>query len=168
MPFLPTNTILNTVNEKENLEHTITYTDSFGVSFPVTITPSLNNPTVTVSGNKIFGFYTDVFPESISYRTEDDRFVTVDSFEDIKLDELYGIYYFKASVDRRFTYTYTAEANGETQVYTIIVENDWTEGRDELLRFFEKETRIVSWVNNSGDIVIWVNRAGSSVNWNNE
>ena len=45
--FLPASTNLNQLDELKNLRHTITYTDLFGVSYPVTVTAVDTNSTVS-------------------------------------------------------------------------------------------------------------------------
>lgn len=144
MPFSPSVTVLNTLNEFQNLSHIITYTSpgasgatGAGVSYPVTITASESNPTIVISGNTISGYYSDVFVGEIGYRTINDQFVSVNNWQDVEDaisdGSLSEIYYYYADPRINYVYSYTASANGETQIYTITVTNDWTYGRDQLL-----------------------------------
>jgi len=167
--FLPVNTVLNTLNEKNSFSHTISYTDNLGVSYPVTITPSEINNTVTISGGLISGNYTNVFDETIDYRiinedSRNDEFKTVYSFNDISINN-FEIYHYNASAVTSKTYTYIAEANGQTQSYTIIVENDWSTGRNELRQKLGLSPLYAYWVNISNQRIKWINASGIEVNW---
>lgn len=175
MPFLPTNTLLNTLNEQKNFSHTITYTDALGVSYPVSITPSEINSTVLTSGGTISGNYTNVFDETIQYRTikqdpNDDEFKTVYNFNDVDINNDYEIYHYNASDVRSKTYTYIASANGQSQAYTIVVANDWSSGRNELIKYVnmsQYDEFTISWTNNSGNTIVWKNNNGTTLNWIN-
>lgn len=172
MPFSPSTTSLNTLNEFKNLNHTITYVDGLGVSYPVTITAGESNPTVVVSGNNISGYYSDVFVGEIAYRTVDDQFITVDNWQAIENavndNTLSEIYYYYADPRINYVYTYTASANSETKTYTITVTNDWTYGRDQLLRYINpSQVSGIIWINSSGQTITWKNIAGNTVTWTN-
>jgi len=137
MPFSPESSILNTLNEMVNFDHTITYTDSFGINHSVTISATENNPTVTIAENRIYGFYSNVFNETVYYRTKNDDLKSADYFNFINLEDLYGVYYFDVSREIQHIYTYIAKSNGESKTYSIIVRNDWTQGRDELVKYVD-------------------------------
>jgi hypothetical protein len=173
--FLPANTLLNTLNEQINFSHTITYTDILGVSYPVSISSSEINSTVLTSGGTISGNYTNVFDETIHYRTikqdpNDDEFKTVYRLNDIDINNDYEIYHYNASEVRSKTYTYIASANGQSQSYTIVVANDWSAGRDELIKYINSSKYnliTISWTNNTGSTLIWKNNSGTTLNWIN-
>lgn len=182
MPFSPATTSLNTINEFKNLSHTITYTSPSGasgatgagggISYPVTITAVESNPTITISGDTISGHYSDVFTGEIAYRTVDDRFITVTTWQEIEDavndGTLSEIYYYYADPRVDYVYTYIASANGETQTYTITVTNDWTYGRDQLLRYINpSQVSGIIWINNNGQTITWKNASGNTVTWNN-
>jgi hypothetical protein len=179
MPFSPTTTSLNTLNEFKNLSHAITYVSGgatgatgAGISYPVTITAAESNPTITTSGNIISGYYSDVFVGEIAYRTVDDQFITVTTWQAIENavnnGTLSEIYYYYADTRVNYVYTYTATANGETKAYTITVTNDWTYGRDQLLRYVHpSQVSGIVWINNSGHPVTWNNVNGNTITWNN-
>jgi len=172
MPFSPSTSSLNTLNEFKNLSHTITYVSSGGISYPVTITASESNPTIVISGNTISGYYSDVFVGEIGYRTVDDQFITVDNWQDVEDavndGSLSEIYYYYADQAINYVYTYTASANNETQIYTITVTNDWTYGRDQLLRYINpSQISGIIWINNNGQTITWKNSAGNNITWAN-
>jgi hypothetical protein len=184
MPFFPSSTTLNTLNEFKNLSHSITYTDTsgasgatgFGTSYPVTVTTAMPNDTIIVSGNTISGYYSDSFDNEISYRTFDHRLITVNKWEDIVIAIADGIladvYYYKADTTTRIVYSYLATAsNGATQTYTINVDNDWTSGRNQVIKFtnltkYQQEI-LVLWINNNSDKVAWANNILDIIDWEN-
>lgn len=170
--FLPTSTNLNQLDELVNLSHTITYTNMLGGSSPVTITAVESNPTVTVSGATISGYYSDSFVNDIQYRTPSDTFVNVPKWDQINLNELSELIYYKADTTPFKEYTYIATAGSESKTYVVTVTNNWTPGRDELLRYsaIAKGEQVVSgitWINSTGTSVTWTNSAGSTVDWVN-
>lgn len=170
--FLPAVTNLNQLDELVNLSHTITYTSLLGGSFPVTVTAVESNPTVTVAGATISGYYTDSFVNDIQYRTPSDTFVNVPRWNEINLNELDELIYYKADTTAFKEYTYIATANGESKTYVVTVTNNWTPGRDELLRYsaITKGQQVISgitWINSTGTPVTWTNSAGSTVEWVN-
>lgn len=176
MAFIPATTQLNTLNEFKNLSHTITYVESLGAAYPVTITTAMPNITVTISGNTISGYYSESFEDEISYRTVDDRFVTVNKWQDIvyaiAAGSLSEIYLYRADTRSRIVYSYLATAaNGATQTYTINVDNDWTPGRNQLIKYtnltrYQQEI-LVEWININTDKIPWVNQVMATVDWEN-
>lgn len=170
--FVPSTTNLNQLDEMVNLTHTITYTDLLGVSYPVTVTAVDTNATVTVSGATISGYYTDSFTNDIQYRTPTDTFVNVSKWNDINLLELDELVYYKADTTAYKEYSYVATANGESKTYVVTVTNNWTPGRDELLRYVgitkgEQVVSSITWINNTGTSVTWANTSGTTVDWIN-
>jgi len=184
MAFSPSATQLNTLYELKNLSHTITYTDTsgglgatgFGTAYPVTVTTAMPNDTITVLGNTISGYYSDSFDNEISYRTVDHQFVTVNKWEDIVMAIADGIladvYYYKADTTTRIVYSYLATAgNGATQTYTINVDNNWTTGRNQVIKFtnltkYQQEI-LTLWINNNSDKVAWANNILDIIDWEN-
>lgn len=178
MPFFPESSTLNTVNELVNLSHTITYSETVGigggVSYPVTITTTMPNSTINISGNTISGYYSDSFDNDIYYRTVNDQFVMVDKWQDINdvitSGSLSELYHYIADTRSRIVYSYTATANGNTKVYTINVDNDWTPGRDELLKYTNPSKYIdisITWINNNNGSITWINGASETLTWVN-
>lgn len=183
MAFSPSASTLNTLNELKNLSHTITYVETTGATgiggsttYPVTITTSMPNNTITILGNTISGYYSDSFEDQISYRTVDDRFVTVNNWQyivnAIVNESLSEIYYFKADTTLRIVYSYLATAsNGAMQTYTINVDNDWTPGRNQLIKYTNltryQQKILVEWININTDKIPWVNKVIATVDWEN-
>jgi hypothetical protein len=170
--FLPSSTNLNQLDELVNLSHTITYTSLLGGSFPVTVTAVDTNQTVNVSGATISGYYSDSFVNDIQYRTPQDTFVNVPKWDEINLQELDELIYYKADTTPFKEYTYIATANGESKTYVVTVTNNWTPGRDELLRYVgitkgEQVVSAITWINSSATPVTWVNSAATTINWVN-
>lgn len=169
--FVPSNSNLNQLDEFTNLSHTITYTDLLGVSYPVTITVVDPNPTVTVSGATISGYYTESFTNDIQYKTLPTTFTNVEKFSEIDLSKFDELIYYKADTTPYKDYTYIASANGESKTYTVTVTNNWTNGRDELLRYMKLSSTYtvtsIVWINSTGTSVTWENSSGSTVDWNN-
>lgn len=170
MPFLPATSLLNTVNELDVINHVITYTDELSISYPVVVTTTQPNGTVLLSGNTISGYYSNVFSTTIDYRTKQDTFVQVYSWNDIVNSELYGIYHYHADPTIRRTYTYTATAYNEgtilaTTTYTINVDNDWDYGKEQLLNYVYTPGTGINWINNSSQIVTWTNTFGAIITW---
>jgi hypothetical protein len=183
MAFIPATTQLNTLNEFKNLSHTITYVETIGASgigggitYPVTITTAMPNNTITISGNTISGYYSESFEDEISYRTVDDKFVTVNKWQDIvyaiSAGSLSQIYLYKADTRPRIVYSYLATAaNGATQTYTINVDNNWTPGRNQLIKYtnltkYQQEI-LVEWININTDKIPWVNQVMATIDWEN-
>lgn len=143
MAFSPVSTTLGTVNENTNFSFTVTYATLLPpASLSVVITPLETNPnSIVISGGTISGYYYDTFDNTITYRTKTDTFITVPKFEQIDLNKLSEMVSYKASLVHYKNFTYRADAmniNGtvaSSQVYTIIVSNDWTAGRDNLKTF---------------------------------
>lgn len=171
--FSPTNSLLGTLEEYTNLLFAITYTDIHGVDWPVTIVPQNQdsyNPSIGIDGNKINGYYSFCFHDTIEYRNIDDSFTTVTQFDQINKNTLYGLIHFHADGTRTRTYTYTATANGETKTYTINVSNNWSRGRNNLIKYSDLaayDLLNIIWLNNNYNRVDWVNNAGSPVRWLN-
>jgi type II secretory pathway pseudopilin PulG len=159
MPFNPSSNVLNTVNEFQNLNHTITYSETVGLvttNYTVTISPVTNYateirdkdnnitagtgsrtiPTLKILNNTITGYYSEAFDNQIQYRDNDDNIFTVNRFSDVDKTNLSELIYCLADTTNRKTFSYIATAsNGATQTYIINVDNNWTTERDELLRY---------------------------------
>lgn len=178
MSFQPELTNLNTLDEFKNLSHRITYVlmdplGGPGASFPVTITAVDENSTINVVGNRIFGYYSDAFDNTIYYRNKDDTFSVVKKFEEIDTETNYrGVYHYDADENRTRVYSYIASANGQTKTYTITVTNNWTNGRNSLVKFnnipLYEETVLTTWVNNESTSTPWINNENETINWEND
>ena len=174
MPWEPETTNLNTLDEFKNLSHTIRYYEMFGIApalsqtyYPVTIQAVDENSTINVSGDTISGFYSDAFDNEIHYRNKDDTFTTVTKFEQIDTDKNYdGVYHYDADINRTKIFNYIATSNGQTKNYTITVTNNWTNGRNQLVKFNNPsayQETVCIW--NNG--VPWVNTDGQTITWEN-
>ena len=140
MGWEPALTQLNTVDEFNNISHTITYSETtIGIggsttTYDVVVTAIDPNGTISAAGNTISGFYSDSFTNDIQYRTQDNQFVNVRKWSEIDRSKISEVVYYKADTTRRKVYSYLARAsNGATQTYTINVDNNWSSGRDSLL-----------------------------------
>lgn len=173
MPFEPVTTNLNTLDEFKNLSHKITYTGYVGsvaTNYPVTITALDTNTAINVTGDTISGYFSDAFDNTIHYRNIDDTFTTVNKFEQIDEEALYGIYHYDADENRTKVYSYLAEANNEQKTYTITVTNNWSNGRNQLLKYSNPtkyQEKVCTWVNNSSTQVPWQNATNNLVTWEN-
>lgn len=173
MPFLPANANLNQLEEEANFSHRITYVSPFGISMPVTITPSEQNSTVSVDSNTISGKYTNVFNYQIKYRTFDDKLITVDTWKAVVQaivdQKLFQIYSYTRDKDQHKDYLYTATANNESFVYTIAVTNNFSPGRNQLVKLtnftvYQKQL-LVKWINTYKDTVSWKNYIEKIIDW---
>jgi len=182
MAFLPANTVLGTTDEFKNVSFTVTYTQTVGgiggiggitTSYPVTITPIDINKTVTVDQNKITGYFSDSFDNLVYYRNKDDSFSTVSNFSDVNLDTYSDLVKYTASPVIYKTYSYRATANGQSQIYTIKVMNNWSNGKINMLKFLIGQKIIqgtgteIIWTNINKQTVTWTNIAGSTIRWLN-
>jgi hypothetical protein len=174
MPWEPETTNLNTLDEFKNLFHTIKYYGYLGsvaTYYPVTIEAVDENITINVSGDTISGYYSDAFDNDIYYRNKDDTFTTVTKFEQIDTEKNYdGIYHYDADMNRTKIFNYIASSNGETKNYTITVTNNWTNGRNQLVKFnnpgaYAEVT--CTWTNTLGSGIPWTNTTGQTITWEN-
>lgn len=166
----PVETNLNTLYEFKNLSHTITYEDTLmGISYPVTITPMLQNDTIVIQDNNISGYFSDSFEDELNYRTKLDTFIKVNKFNQINIDILYGIYHYDANITRQIIYSYLAEANGAQKIYTITVLRNWTPGRNQLVKYSNPETYeseyVVTWKSSAGATITWKNSTNTIIPW---
>jgi hypothetical protein len=140
--FSPVNTTLTTVGLEQNIANVaVTYVDTqpnTGFSYDagkskwqqfngpggtatttetkaVILTAVTAFPSVTVSGNRITGYYTDCFDNEIKYRTKSDTFVTTKKWKDIAMaiaDNTFSeLYYYKADTRNRIIYDYIASVS---------------------------------------------------------
>lgn len=144
--FYPDEQILGTVLENDVFSFQVYYevenTElATVIRFPVEITFNQPNPATVnkTDGDpaSIFGFYFDSFNNSMQYRTPQDTFVIVEKFEEIDTVLLSEMIYYLADTRRTKEFTYTAKAiDGDeiiaTKTYTIVVQNDWTNGKNSL------------------------------------
>ena len=148
--FYPEDSILGTVLEYQNFSYSIEYEETTiggeggtgtTTRYPVNIVfNQVNPPTVSKSNGDpatISGYFYDSFDNNIRYRTPQDTFVNTKKFEQIDQTKLSEMVYYLADTRSTIDYTYTANAmNGNTvvasKVYTITVQNDWTNGKNTL------------------------------------
>jgi hypothetical protein len=188
--FSPPNTTLTTVHEDESFRVGIAYvadtTPTYGAtgigvstggqSYPVTITTNMPNSTVNISNNTISGNFTGAFNNTISYRTVDDKFITVSKWQQIAdavvNKTLSELYYYRADPRPRIVYNYIATANGHSQTYYINVDNDWMTGRNKLIKntHFDRYQQkiLVEWINNNTATIPWLAETLTSLDWENE
>ena len=177
MPFEPASPLLGTTDEYTNVGYTITYAtpivigvpNTGGTSYAVTITPLRTNGTISVSSNNISGYYSDSFTDQqLYYRNKDDTFTEVQKFSDIDLEKESEFVHYFADPSISTNYTYLAEANGESQIYTVTVMNNWTSGRNALVAHIGSSYNInilkTSW-SNGEFTVAWVNDNGNTIDW---
>ena len=183
--FEPSTSLLNTIDASTNVDHTITYEyvdeiTSETVTYPVTIVAAENNTTISTANGRIVGYYTDPFDISVSYLNDTKQSITVDSFSEIDQNDLYELYNYAPNAVGQKTYTYTAIAYNTTPPipvevartdYTIVVTNNWTYGRNQLLKFANEtryQTQIsVSWTNQFGQSIPMINNIGKQITWEN-
>ena len=169
MPWTPASTLLLTIDEFKNFSNSITFTSALGVFEPVTITTTNQNNTVNITGNTISGYFSESFLNAqIEYRTFNDTFVNVSKFSDINITDLNELIYFKPDPTISQTYSYLATSTTSSQTYTIVVTNNWSVGRDTLLRYIASNLNtFITWNNSAGNIVGWTNSSGQTLNWTN-
>jgi hypothetical protein len=183
MPFTPSNANLGTHLELENFFYSINYTNSFGTSFPVTITTNMPNTSVTVTSNTIYNYYSEVFTSNtIVYLSKDRTDISTSSWLVIdnivnRIDtfsSILEIYDWSPDPTVSKTYYYTASAGGETKLYNIVVLNNWDTGKANLLYYLDLTRRVfiprptqVRWINIDAQQVIWLNDniENSSITW---
>lgn len=168
--FLPVNNILGQTDELKNVSYNVTYTDALGVSYPVTITPVNTNSTIIINGNRINGYFSDSFYNEIYYRNKDDTFTTVHKFSEINKNNISELIHYFADATTDISYSFIASANGQTKEYEVVVTNNWTTGRNELVKLINQTAvndLYIHWKNNSGTIIPWINTSGTNINWTN-
>jgi hypothetical protein len=142
MAFLPSETNLGTLNENVNFSFTITYEEAGEIDpetslpgpstiLPVTIVAMEENPaTVIISGDTISGYYFDSFINELKYKNLDKNLITTNKFE--KIENLYEMVRYAADLNRTRVFSYLATTTAGSQIYTITVQNDWTNGKNSL------------------------------------
>lgn len=171
MPFLPLSSTLGTTFEKANVSFKISYIDNLNHYHNVTITPVDINTTINVSSNTISGYYSNSFANNeMYYMNRDLTYDTVHRWEDINVRSYLELIYFFADTTNYKYFNYVAEANGESKLYTVKVNNNWNEGKDQLLKFInmtQYDSLVISWINNDADTVLWTNNDNNTVDWRN-
>jgi hypothetical protein len=149
------------------------------VTYPVTVIANENNVTISTDNARISGFYTDPFDISVTYLQSDKQSKTVDSFSEIDKSKLYELYNYAPNTQQQKTYTYTAIAyDTEPEIpvevdrtdYTIVVTNNWTYGRNQLLKYANLpryQEISVSWTNQFGQPIPMINNSGKQITWEN-
>lgn len=167
--FTPDQTVLATVYEGTEFEYTIKYTDGV-TEHPVTITPSVTNPYVTILGNKISGFFRHPFNDDVQYKSGLDV-QSADTLRGVPEIDRQSIFSFTADPAETITFHYTASANNETKLYQIIVNNNLSSNRNRLMSFLKtggyKEIT-ATWKNNNNNSVVWINRWNERTDWNED
>lgn len=177
MTWSPILNLLANVTEFQNVNETIGYIGSTG-SLPVTITAVETDPTITVQGDTISGYYSEAFDHKIYYRptgedpTQDDYVENVYPYV-VRWSDLPSIplqiYHYDADMTTSKQFDYIANAGPNTNTYNIIVTNDYTPGRNQMIKninfeFYEQYIR-VEWINSNSAIIPWVNAQGQAVDW---
>ena len=183
--FEPSTSLLDTIDVLKNVDYSITYEyldegTMETVSYPVTVIANESNSTISTANGRISGFYTDPFDITVTYLQTDNQSTTVDSFSKIDQSKLYELYNYTPNTGSQKTYTYTAIAYDTTPPtpvevartdYTIVVTNNWTYGRNQLLKYANSsryQTQIaVSWTNNFGKSIPMINNSGKQITWEN-
>ncbi len=170
------------VDEYEAFTNSITYTnDEFpGKVYSVVLVASEQNPsTVYISGNNVSGYYTEVFNNSVRYKTKKDpenEYIDVNNFRAIDLERLEEVIRYTPDLTPSKTYTYTANAyDGQTLVeskqYTRKVINNWDLNKTLLLQYINSTvvtdpSLYVPWINNINSAVVkWRNSSNVEINW---
>ena len=183
--FKPETSLLSTIDALTNVDHTITYeyVDELTletIMYPVTVIANETNTTISTANGRIVGYYNDPFDITVAYLNKEKQDTVVDSFSEIDVNNLYELYNYTPNSQQQKTYTYTAIAYDTTPPipvevartdYTIVVTNNWTYGRNQLLKF-ANETRYknqisVSWTNQFGQPIPMINNSGKQTVWEN-
>lgn len=165
-----TATELGAVDEFIPFSHSITYTDPAYPSIIVAITPLEQNPsTVYISGNNLTGYYQNTFDVKVTYKNTKKEFITVNSFKEIKTEELHEVISYQPSSIPSKTYNYLATAtdpNGvvlSTMSYTKTVNNNWDINKKLLVQYVKNTV-----VQDPNLLIDWINSINSSkVSWRN-
>lgn len=166
MGWIPSNSVLVSVDEGDLFNKTITYTDDITQqSEDVTIVANDPDPGVVITDNNIAGRYEDVFDQTIKYRTKQDTFVEVQKWSEINTTELYGVYHFIQDSRNSKTYTFEATAGSNNKTYSIIVANDIDYDKRQLAKYVNPTGLIVTWTNLNGQTVKWLNSNNQTVVW---
>jgi hypothetical protein len=177
---------LPNIDEYKAFSHSFTYTDD---EFPtqkyvVVIVPSETNPeTVSISGNNVSGYYSDVFNMYVKYKTKrqvtalyPNEYIEVNNFRKIDVEKLEQLIEYKPDLTPNKTYTYTANVYYQDQiidskVFTKIVNNNWDLNKELLLRYISNsavpdETLFKQWINSiNAANVKWKNSSNVVINW---
>lgn len=169
---------LGTIDEYVAFSHSITYSDEILGQLKVILTPNQTQPdTIYIAGNNITGYYSDVFDINIRYKNNKGKFVDVNNFRKIDLEELHEVIsYFPVTVENR-EYTYEAVAYDfqdnvvASQTYTKVVNNNWDINRKLLIQYV-KNTVVAdselfnNWINSiNGAVVRWRNSTNTFIDW---
>lgn len=178
MAWSPILNLLATVEEFQNVNATIGYLGSITGPIPVTITAVETNPTITVSGDTISGYYSDAFDNKIYYRPTGEDPSKDDYVEDVypyvvRWSELPSIplqiYHYDADETTSKQFDYIAQADSFQNTYNIVVTNNYSPGRNALLRALQTDTYEqfvkIKWINNTDSVVPWVNSQGQETTW---
>lgn len=179
MPWTPTQTLLTTTDELQNLSFTISYVpDPSVTSNPatVTVTPVTSTPYIQVNAATISGYFSDSFNYSVNYIDRDNKNYTVSKFSDIDTTKLYQLYKYTPNMTPSITYTYNAVAKDsvtnsvlDTKTYSIVVTQNWTTNKMLLQRYVSLNTYLstnylptstVTLINSSGNKVTLLNNSG--------
>ena len=153
MAFSPSNVILYDIDELYeyvNFTKSITYEDPElpGETWNISISPDSPNPSsVSITGGavgKIFGYFSNAFdPYSVKYlkkpkkkKTKLKDYSIVSDWNDVSNAKEIVSYQPSLIQSRTYTYTVTAVSSvtniSVSLVYSIVVTNNWTAGRDRL------------------------------------
>jgi hypothetical protein len=175
MAWTPTESLLTTTDELKNLSFSISYVDdSTGDPAIVNVTQIDANPTIQVSANNISGYFSDSFDYEVNYIDNKGTDYTVSRFSEIDQDKLYELYKYSPNTTNNITYNYVATATDSitnevlaSQPYSIVVTQNWTSGKNQLLRYINNDNYDANYVvvlrNSSGDIVSTLNNTGNPV-----
>lgn len=146
--FSPFFTELGPTNEYTNFNHTITYEDGLvsGIVIITSLQPNEDPDSIVISDNVISGYFYDCFDKTLTYRTPDNRFITVDRFTDIDKQNLSEMVSYHPSLDFSRTFSYRADAYVgdnivDTKIYTIEVVQDWTSGMESLKEYVNASSK---------------------------
>lgn len=130
--------VIDELTELVNFSRTLTYNDLETYpteTWTVNIVPSIINSTVNVSGGTISGYYSSAFDGySIQFLDKNKQYKTVLDWNSVSNAK--EMIKYTPSMQQTKTFNYTATATSSpsnlttTQVFTIVVTNNWTIGKN--------------------------------------
>lgn len=175
MAWVPSETLLTTIDENNNLSFSISYVeDSTGTPAVVTVAPITQHPTIQIANNTISGYFSDSFNYTVNYVDDKGTDYTVSRFSEIDPFKPYKLYKYSPNATNSITYNYVATARDSitntviaTQPYSIVVTQNWTSNKNLLKRYVNTdnylETYVVVLRNSSGNVVSLLNNVGNPV-----
>jgi len=151
---------------------TISYTLD-NVSYNVSLTPSAEVSTLKVKSGTLAtlqGHYKNYFDNVIKYYDSLGKVRTAKNFLDVPSNYASSIFYFEADPRLEQTFYYTAKANNETKIYSIVVKNDFLENRNSLMnrvnqQSYKEMVRVWNKQGRNSSIWFYTTRSKRQVDW---